>query len=188
MLVDDGQGGSAYLPAVGNPAAARQPFDLAPPVATPLPYNVMQWAPPPPPPPTADPSPSAPSLPEPIAASAPITTCTASPTTTSAAEPPAPTKPRSKRGRKPLPFPRVHRCLDCNVTFKRSHGLHRHRRTAHTDVRPFVCVGCGRAFKRKDSMAKHSAGACGGREVEEEGEGEEVGEGEEGGEGLDEVE
>ncbi|KAI8849919.1 hypothetical protein BC829DRAFT_390508 [Chytridium lagenaria] len=46
-------------------------------------------------------------------------------------------------------------CVKCDTCFLRSHDLHRHMRTRHSDLRPHLCGRCGKTFSRADSLRKH---------------------------------
>ncbi|KAF2785875.1 hypothetical protein K505DRAFT_158489 [Melanomma pulvis-pyrius CBS 109.77] len=49
-------------------------------------------------------------------------------------------------------------CPTCQRPFFRRKDLNRHQASVHTDEAPYMC-GCGKAFKRNDSLTKHQR-AC----------------------------
>ncbi|KAJ3193687.1 hypothetical protein HDU67_005016 [Dinochytrium kinnereticum] len=55
-------------------------------------------------------------------------------------------------------------CKRCGRTFARGHDLQRHMKTAHSEVRLYRCEVCLVACKRKDSLRKHLAMNCRGKE------------------------
>ena len=45
-------------------------------------------------------------------------------------------------------------CLSCQRAFSRKHDLERHSRT-HTGDKPYICDACGRGFPRSDALRRH---------------------------------
>ncbi|KDN52826.1 A designed zinc finger protein bound To Dna, partial [Tilletiaria anomala UBC 951] len=45
-------------------------------------------------------------------------------------------------------------CLSCSRAFSRKHDLERHSRT-HTGDKPYICEACGSGFPRSDALRRH---------------------------------
>ncbi|THH06365.1 hypothetical protein EW145_g4138 [Phellinidium pouzarii] len=60
----------------------------------------------------------------------------------------------SGSGPSPSPSPPETKCSFCTRTFKRSFDCKRHENT-HTNASPYMCLGCGNAFKRSDARTRH---------------------------------
>uniref|UniRef100_A0A1Q3EVH4 Putative c2h2-type zn-finger protein n=1 Tax=Culex tarsalis TaxID=7177 RepID=A0A1Q3EVH4_CULTA len=69
------------------------------------------------------------------------------------------TRHTKKRGRKPLPRPKVipgeNYCGHCDKNFKSKRGLLQHVNTHHRGVKPISCGQCGKRFDLVEDMLKH---------------------------------
>ncbi|XP_046387686.1 transcriptional repressor CTCFL-like [Ischnura elegans] len=49
----------------------------------------------------------------------------------------------------------LHQCEKCSYTTWRKEHFERHQRDVHSELRPFLCDTCGKAFKRADALRQH---------------------------------
>ncbi|XP_071453604.1 zinc finger protein 768-like [Hetaerina americana] len=49
----------------------------------------------------------------------------------------------------------LYQCDKCNYMTLRKEHFERHQRDVHSEVRPFLCDTCGKAFKRADTLRQH---------------------------------
>ena len=50
---------------------------------------------------------------------------------------------------------RVYICQECKRHFSSGHHLTRHRKSVHSEEKPFSCPKCGKKFKRRDHVLQH---------------------------------
>ncbi|XP_069016324.1 histone-lysine N-methyltransferase PRDM9 [Embiotoca jacksoni] len=46
-------------------------------------------------------------------------------------------------------------CVDCGKTFKQMHHLRRHKRSVHSNKRPYCCPHCRRSFSQASGLTRH---------------------------------
>ena len=51
----------------------------------------------------------------------------------------------------------INTCLSCNKTFSSISALNKHKRTIHTDEKPFSCDICKLKFREKGNLVKHKS-------------------------------